>query len=40
LSPRILTISQTVDVELMEKEEQEEINQYGEFAKENSNLLA
>jgi len=24
----------------MEKEEQEEINQYGEFAKENSNLLA
>jgi len=39
-SPHILTISQDVGAELMENEKYEEINQCGEFAKENSNILA
>ncbi len=39
LSPHILTISQFVDVELMQKEGHEEVNLFGEFAKENSNLF-
>jgi hypothetical protein len=40
LSPHIFTLSQYVDVELLQREEQEEINPSGEFAEENSNLLA
>ncbi len=40
LSPHILTLSQSVDVELMQKEGQEEVNLSREFAEENPNLLA
>jgi hypothetical protein len=39
LSPHILSISQAVDAELMQRGEQEEMNQFREFAKENFNLL-
>jgi hypothetical protein len=39
LSPHILTISQDVGVELMQREEHEEINQFGEFVEENFNIL-
>ncbi len=39
LSPHIFTIPQAVDVKLMHRGEQEEINQFGEFAEQNSNLL-
>jgi hypothetical protein len=38
LSPHILTLSQTINVELMQKGEQEEINPFGEFVEENSNI--
>jgi len=40
LSPHILTISQTIDVELMQREEHEEINLSREFVEENFNFLA
>jgi len=40
LSPHILTISQTIDVELMQREEHEEINLFREFVEENFNFLA
>jgi hypothetical protein len=39
LSPHIFTISQTVDAELMQRGEHEEINQFGEFVEENFNIL-
>ncbi len=39
LSPHILTISQDVGVELMQREKHDEINQFGEFVEENSNVL-
>ncbi len=39
LSPHIFTISQDVDVELMQRGEQEEINQFGELAEENFDIL-
>ncbi len=39
LSPHILTLSQFVDVELMQKEGHEKVNLFGEFAEENSSLL-
>ncbi len=39
LSPHILTLSQSYDVKLTQKEEQEEINLSGGFVKENFNLL-
>ncbi len=40
LSAHILTLSQSVHVELTQREEQEEINPSEEFAKENSKILA
>ncbi len=40
MNPHIFTLSQFVDVELTHKEGEEEVNLFGEFAKENSNLLA
>jgi hypothetical protein len=39
LSPHILTLSQTVDVDLIQRGEHEKFNPSGEFAKENSNIL-
>jgi hypothetical protein len=39
LRPHILTFSQIVDDELMQKGEQEEINPFREFAKENYNFI-
>ncbi len=38
LNPHILTLSQSVDDELMQKERHEEVNLSGEFAEENSSL--
>jgi hypothetical protein len=39
LNPHILTLSQSVDVELIHKEGHEEVNLSGEFPEENPNLL-
>jgi hypothetical protein len=40
LRPHILTLSQIVDDELIQKGEHEEINPSSEFAENNSNFLA
>jgi hypothetical protein len=40
LRPHIFTLSQTIDVELMQRGEWEGINRSKEFVEENSNLLA